>query len=290
MKKRKYFKKIFILIIFIFIFNKLKANSIIKKKGDKFHSQAIYVYNISDNKEVFELNAEHKLYPASLTKIMTSILSIEHIEDLNSQVQIDYDSYKDMIAKNSSMAGFYANETVTFNDLLYGTILESGGETSNTLAISVSGDINNFVELMNEKANSLNLKNTNFTSPEGLHNVNQYSTAKDMAKLLLYSLNNSTFKKIFTSDTYNTSKTLDHPEGILLRSNVKDKLCSYDYNNFKILGAKSGTTYEAGQCLISLGVKNKKEYLVVVMNSPLGSLESPYNKHIEDTLKIYSEI
>lgn len=257
---------------------------------DEYESEYICVMSREDGTIEYEKNSNDKAYPASLTKIMTIIVALENIEDLSAIAPVDIDSYREMVEKNSSMAGFYGNEQVTYRDLLYGTMLPSGGEAANSLAINVAGDIDNFVDMMNEKAVELELKNTHFTSPEGLHDKNQYTTAYDMAKLLDYALDNGHFRAIFTKETFNTTSTPDHLNGITLQSTVLSKLHGVSQDGFEIIGGKSGTTYEAGQCWATLAIKDDVEYLAVVMGASLNDISNPDMKQRDDTIKLYSRI
>ncbi|HHX69045.1 MAG: serine hydrolase [Miniphocaeibacter sp.] len=255
-----------------------------KFKDLTFESKNIYVYNITDEKEVLNINGEEKVAPASLTKIMTVIASLENIDDLSALAPVDKASYQEMVAVNSSMAGFYGKEQTTYRDLLYGTMLASGGECANSLAINISKTTEEFVKLMNEKSKEIGLNNTNFTNPEGLDEENNYSTAKDISELIKNSLKNSEFREIFTKEEYISTSTLDHPEGIEIKSTVLTALSDYEQKDFKIIGGKSGTTENAGFCWATIAEKNNKEYICVVMGSETNE------GRIEDTLKIMDEI
>ena len=282
------------LLIFIFIFLKDSLGQIFNLSGDKtgeqYDSEYIYVLDREDKTELIKHNENTRAYPASLTKIMTTLVALEHIENLSSLAPVDVETYQKMVKENASMAGFYGMESTSYRDLLYGTILSSGGEAANSLAINISENTEDFVHLMNDKARDLGLKDTNFTNVEGLHDENQYTTAKDMAKLLDHALDNGDFRAIFTRPSFQTSPTLDHPDGIVLKSTVLSKLEGIDQAGFRIIGGKSGTTSKSGQCWISLGLKEDKEYIVVVMGSKLKDINNPSDKHIEDTLKIYEDI
>ena len=262
---------------------------IIKPKR-KYKSDYIYLLDRETGDELEKKEHRKEIYPASLTKMMTVLVALENIEDLSEISPVDVDTYQDMVAEGASMAGFYGREPVTYRDLLYGTMLRSGGEAANSLAVNISGDVPSFVKLMNDKAKEIGLRNTKFTNPEGLHNEDQYTTAKDMGKLVDYALDNPDFKAIFTRPEFTTTSTLDHPGGILLRSTVLSKLSLEDQDGFKILGGKSGTTYEAGQCWATLGEKDGKEYIAIVMGTPLEDIKNPSNNHIEDTLNLYQMI
>ncbi|RBP60345.1 D-alanyl-D-alanine carboxypeptidase (penicillin-binding protein 5/6) [Alkalibaculum bacchi] len=280
--------KIFFVILFIFglfvVKEKIDINNIF---NNKYNSNYIYVVNRQSESEIIKKNYKSKAYPASLTKIMTTLVALDHINDLSAIAPVDIDTYREMVNKNSSMAGFYGNEQTTYRDLLYGTILSSGGEAANSLAINIAGSVEDFVKLMNDKAQELGLEDTHFVNPEGLHNKKQYTTAYDMAILLDYTLDNGHFRAIFTKEAFKTTSTLDHPNGIVLQSTVLSKLHDMPQNGFKIIGGKSGTTYEAGQCWATLAIKGDTEYIAIVMGAKLEDINDTSNKHIEDTIKIY---
>ncbi|QQK08901.1 D-alanyl-D-alanine carboxypeptidase family protein [Miniphocaeibacter halophilus] len=286
MKKNR--KILLIIGIFLIIITSLILNFNVfsnnKFEDLTFESKNIYVYNITDEKEVLNINGEEKVAPASLTKIMTVITSIENIDDISKVAPVDKKTYQEMVAVNASMTGFYGNEQTTYRDLLYGTMLASGGESANSLAINISKTTEEFTKLMNEKAKEIGLNNTNFTNPEGLDEENNYSTAKDIAELIKNSLDNSEFREIFTKEEYVSTSTLDHPEGIEIKSTVLTALFDYEQNGFKIIGGKSGTTENAGFCWATLSEKNNREYICVVMGAETNE------GRIEDTLKIMGEI
>lgn len=264
----------------------LNKFNIFKKEEDIVISKNAFAIDRENQKIIFSKNENKRAYPASLTKIMTTIVALENIEDLSGLAPVDIATYRLMVENNASMAGFYGKEMVTYRDLLYGTILSSGGEAANSLAINISSTREDFVKLMNEKAKSIGMKDTNFTNPEGLHDDNQYTTAKDMSVLLDYALSDGNFRAIFTKKEFITTKTLDHPKGVVLRSTVLNNI--EEREDYSILGGKSGTTKEAGQCWATLGIKDEKEYIVITMDHPLEE-GNPFG-HKEDTLKIFDYI
>lgn len=251
---------------------------------DDYKSQYIAVLDRESGEIIYEKNGDTKASPASLTKIMTVYLSIENIRDFEEIAPIDIPTYKKMVEANASMAGFYGKEPVTYEDLLYGTMLASGGETANSLAVNLFGDVESFVASMNERAGDLELKNTHFANPEGLDSPDQYTSAKDLAKLLDKALDTPYFRKVFTSENHISRPTLDHPDGVFIESTVLSKVG--ETKGYKILGGKSGTTQKAGECWASLGEKDGKEYIVIVMGAPIDEAKF----QIQDTKKIYENI
>lgn len=297
---KKILKRLVIIIILLFLIATLKNKSSFLDfnlgkfsnvfNSDDYASRYIYVLDREDKSVEYEKNSRKRAYPASLAKIMTTIVALEHIDDLSAIAPIDVDTYRKMVENNASMAGFYGREAVTYRDLLYGTILSSGGEAANSLAINVAGSTQDFVQLMNEKASELGLEDTHFTSPEGLHNKDQYTSASDMAKLLDYALDNGDFRAIFTKKTFKTTSTMDHPDGIVLESTVLSKLDGISEEGFEIVGGKSGTTYEAGECWATLGMKEGHEYICIVMGATLEDISNPDMAQREDTIKLYERI
>jgi len=111
-----------------------------------------------------------------------------------------------------------------------------------------------------------------------------------MAKLLDYALDNGDFRAIFTKKTFKTTSTMDHPNGIVLKSTVLSKLAGISEEGFEIVGGKSGTTYEAGECWATLGIKEDREYICIVMGAPLKDISNPDMAQIDDTIKLYKRI
>ncbi len=236
--------------------------------GQELNSPYAILVRLDDGKVVFESQSEERTYPASLTKMMTAIVAIENIPNLQSEVTIPEEIFQNLYEANASMAGFSPGETVPAIDLLYGAMLPSGAEASYGLAVIVAGSEDAFVEMMNEKAAELGMNRTHFVNVEGLHDENHYTTAKDMAILMKYALNNEIFREIITTESYTTSPTSYHPDGIQFYSTVLARIETTDFNGGRILGGKTGYTPEAGLCLASLAQKNGQEYILITMGAP----------------------
>lgn len=286
-EKRNFYLGVACAIFLVFIGGFFFFKPGIPSLFSSYSSKNIYVYNLTDGKKVKGIRDKERVAPASLTKIMTTSLALEKIDDLSKRAPIDVESYREMVAENSSMAGFYGHEATTYRDLLYGTILASGGECAKTLAIRTMGSEEDFVKAMNQKAEDLGLKNTHFVNPEGLDREGQYSSAEDIGRLLAHALEDGDFYAIFTKKSFTSTKTLDHPKGNTMVSTVLSKLGGYQENGFQIIGGKSGTTKGAGYCWATLAEKEGKEYIVVVMGAPF---EEGEEGHIKDTLKIMEDL
>lgn len=235
-------------------------------------AQNIILYNLDDESILYEVNSNERTNIASLTKIMTSLVALNNIDDLNEYIIITSQDFKG--TNGYSKAGFQIGDKVTYLDLLYGVLLPSGADAVNALVNNTLG-YTNFIEQMNNLANQIGLKNTEFSNPIGKDDINNYSTAYDVASLLKYALSNEVFKKIFTTKEYITTN------GITMESTL------YPYKDIleidKILGSKSGFTKGAGRCLASITNLNDVDYLLVVLNS---SLDFAYSA-VKDTLNIY---
>jgi len=261
-----------------------------KKNDNKYISKAVYLYNLTDDKEVLSKNENERLPMASLTKIMTVRVALKHIEDLGETAPVDLGAYYRAVDMNASMAGFFGGEATTFRDLLYATMLKSAGEAADSLAMNISGSMDNFVALMNKEVEDLGLKNTSYANADGMDDPGNYQSAKDCAMLIKDSLNDGDFRAIFTKRDFVTSPTADHPDGVYLESTIFSHLRKYEQNGFEILGGKSGTTDKAGLCWATLAVKNNKEYILVVMGVPYDDIDNLNDGHIEETLRIYENI
>lgn len=237
--------------------------------------------------ELYSENQYETVYPASLTKIMTAIVAIENVYNLDETIMITGEIYDKIYAENGATAGFLAYEDVTYRDLLYGTLLSSGAECCLTLANYISGSEWDYVQLMNEKAQELGMSDTNFTNVCGFHDANHYTTAADISLLLQYALKNETFFEIFTSESYYT-ETDQHPSGITLSSTMFTTMDSPYITGGKMLGGKTGFTDQAGLCLASIAEIDGEYYTLVTMGAPGSHYTEPM--HIDDALVIYERI
>lgn len=244
----------------------------------EINSSNAILYNLNNNEVIYEKDSDEVIKIASMTKIMTSIVAIENIEDLDTKVVITNEMLEGLKERNASVVGFKVGDIVTYEDLLYGAMLPSGADATQALAISISGSVDEFVSLMNKKANQLNLANTNFTNTTGLDDNNNYSTVKDVATILKYSLSNETFKKIFQSRYYTTTN------GKALVSTIEYNSLKYNLDTSHIIGAKTGMTTKAGLCLASVASYNNIDYLLVTAGA---NKDSDFPLHIIDNNIIY---
>ena len=266
----KKIKKILTILIIVLTFNFSYVNA----ESFDITSKNVILYNLNDDSVLYEKNSNEKVQIASLTKIMTAIVAIENIDNLDEEVIIKSDVFEGI--EEYSQAGLKIGDKVTYKDLLYGVILPSGADAVNALVLNISSSEKEFIKLMNEKANSLGLKNTKFDNAIGMDSEDNYSTASDLAKILIYALKNDTFKTIYTTKKYTIES---------LNLNLKSTLTTYakKIDTSNILGSKSGFTDKAGVCLSSIATIDNVNYLLIV----LGANTSSKSNAVKDSLEIY---
>jgi D-alanyl-D-alanine carboxypeptidase (penicillin-binding protein 5/6) len=251
-------------------------------------SKSGILVRISDGSVAAEKDADARIYPASMTKIMTAIIGIENLTDMNELITIDQETFNRLYLDEASMAGFVPGDQVKAIDALYGVLLPSGAECCLGLAEHLFGSEAAFVEKMNEKAQELGMTNTHFVTSTGLHDEQHYTTVRDLTKLLTYALQNETFRTIYSAHDYTTSPTASSPEGLTFQSTMFKKLDTAAVTGGEIEGGKTGYTSEAGQCLASLAVVDETEYILVTAGAQGSPSTEPY--HIMDAVSVYNQI
>jgi len=256
--------------------------------SDNLSSPNAILIRLKDHTILMQKNSEEKIYPASLTKMMTAIVAIENLPDLKGEIKLTSSTFQGLYGADASMAGFQPGERVAAIDLLYGALLPSGAECCIGLADQIAGSEQDFVKIMNQKAVDLGMDNTHFENTTGLHNENHYTTVKDLAVLLSYALQNDTFREIFTSSRHSIPPTNKHSGGITFYSTMFEELNNQNIIDGEILGGKTGYTDEAGLCLASLAKKGKQEYILVTAGAKGDNHSEQYN--ITDAVAVYSSI
>ena len=240
------------------------------------YSKYAIVYDNTDNKILYEKDSDKITSIASLTKIATTITAIENIDDLDKVVTITSDILN-TVNPYLSKAGLKVNDKLSYMDLLYASILPSGADATNSIAILSSGSIDNFVSKMNKLSEKIGLTNTHFVNVTGLDAEGHFSTASDVLKLLIYALKNPTFKEIFQAKDYTLSNGLK----------VKSTLYKYNKGLNKdissILGSKTGYTNDAGYAIASLSKTKDHDILIVLIKAPS---EDKISYHIIDDVNL----
>lgn len=210
--------------------------------------------DMDSNRVIYENNAHSVRSVASISKIMTAIIAIEN-KDIKEKIIVDD------IIKEAYGSGIYIkeNEELTLEDLLYGLMLRSGNDASLVIAKNVGGTVENFVNLMNEKAKELGMNNTIFNNPNGLdEEKGNLSTAYDMALLTSYAMKNETYKKIVSTKKYTVKTNMNYYVWI----NKHKLLHAYPY----ITGGKTGYTKIAKRTLVTTSSKDNINLVAVTLN------------------------
>ncbi len=260
-------------LFFIILFLPLTINAL-----ELASPNSIYI-ELDSNEIIFENNSTEKIKIASLTKIVTTITAIENIKNLDEQVTLTTNMFYGLVEANASVAGFKVGDTVTYRDLLYGTMLESGADATQALAILISGSEKDFALLMNQTANKLKLTNSNFTNSSGLDDELAYSTLEDISEILKYSLENETFKNIYSATEYTTTNNLKLYSTMIY---VGEK---YNINHEIIDGSKSGYTPIAGYCLSSISHHDGKTYMLITAGA---DPNAGYPLNVLDAINVYN--
>lgn len=233
-------------------------------------SQYGVLIDVEDGIVLAQKGAHERMNPASMTKILTLLVAAEHLteEDLEATVQITIEITDYCFVNECSVTGYELDEVVPVKDLLYGTILPSGADSSLALANYVAGSQEAFVELMNEKVAELGLaENTHFTNCVGLYDEAHYTTAYDMAVILKAAADNAFCREILSARTYVTTATEEHPEGLVISNWFLRRIEDKDTHG-EVLCGKTGFVDQSGSCAASLAVGNNgREYLCVTANS-----------------------
>jgi len=229
----------------------------------EIYSQRAVVYSIDADRIVYDKNATQECSIASITKMVTALVTLESDVPLSQQVEITQEMI-DLIPFDSSTAGLAVGEVYTVDQLLYCLMLPSGNDAAIALAITVSGSIEAFAQQMTAKAVEIGCTNTGFMNPHGIDEINHYSTAKDIAMITAYAIKNEDFLRYFSTYSYDLTvgdwqTTLHHTDKMMDKES--------EYYNPDIIGSKTGSTEAAGSCLVSYAMRDGFSYITVVLDS-----------------------
>lgn len=244
-----------------------------------FSSRYVAIWNVDAQVSIYEKNAHEKMYPASLTKIMTTLVALEHITDLRKEIVLEPEVFTGLEEEGAAVVGYQVGDQAQLIDLLYGIMLPSGADAARAIAIEVAGSEAAFVKLMNQKAQDLKLEHTHFVNVSGLHDDDHYTTAADMEIILKAALQDETFYQLFTADQYTNEDQSLH------LVSTRTRICqSLGINDAFILGSKTGFTLEGGLCLASLIKTADTSYIVITGDA---GNDAGSGQHLRDAQRIY---
>lgn len=280
-----------IMVVVILSMSVVPVSAVKNSIDFKTKTDILYLVNLDTDTVVYSQNSDKKCYPASTTKIMTYIVVTEQVKSLeDTKVKIKQEVLDQLWGTGSSLSGLenYVDEELSVYQLLHCMMVSSGNDAALVLADYLGkGDVDAFVKLMNEKAKELGCKNTKFANPHGLHDDKQYTTAEDMFKITQYAMTTPYFTEISSTVEYYIDGDDEEPlttTNLMLNPEYED----YYYEFAK--GIKTGTTDEAGKCLISTALKDNVSYMCIAMKAPCydkdgNELETNYA--IQESKKLY---
>lgn len=218
---------------------------------DTSHAGAALLMDVNSNRIIYGKNIDKKMYPASTTKMMTAILALEN-GDMNETVVATPEAIEPITLEDSQM-GVLIGEELSMTDLVNSTLIHSANDASNVIAVHIGGSLSGFVDMMNQKADELGMNDTHFENACGIHDDNHYTTAKDLAILAKYCMQNETFREIVKKPSYHIPPTNKYQYDRYLHSTNlflgTARSASHVYS--ACTGIKTGTTEKAGHCLVS---------------------------------------
>lgn len=263
--KKRFFIVILLIITLFNLYTLSFADSTIPNPDFQIYSSGSVLMDASTGKVLIQKDMNKQLYPASTTKILTAIIAIEKL-DLSSTLTASRSAVM-AIPSGYSNAGIKVGESLNVNDLLEMFLIHSANEVGYIFAEEISGNIENFANLMNQKATELGCINTHFTNPSGIHDINHYSTAYDMALIARYCMKNETFRNIVNKKSCKFSATDLYPEERYFKNtnSLLDPSNRYYYEY--AIGIKTGFTTQAKNCLIAGAQKNGIELIAVMLGA-----------------------
>lgn len=262
--------------------NSISNYTVPSQNNLSLYSEAGILIDSKTGKVLYGKNENVKMFPASTTKILTAIITIENC-NLSDKVTASREAIIS-IPPGYSNAEIQPNDTISVQDLLNVFLIHSANEAGYILAEHISGSIENFANLMNEKAKEIGCTNTHFTNPSGIHNENHYSTAYDMSLIAQYCMKNETFRKVVSTPYI----TFSPSEGKQLKFyNTNDLIINTSKYYYKYaIGIKTGYTSQAKNCLISASSKDGLELIAVILGA--AHSEEVSSTRYVDTINLFN--
>lgn len=274
-------KKIITVMTVILIFITTTFANELKFDEKKLDSLDYYLMNLNDQRIILDKNSDKKIYPASMTKIMTAIIVIENTTNFDKKIIVTEGDLE--FGYDASVVGLQSDEMITVEDALHGMLLASGADAAHAVAVHMAGSEEEFVKIMNQKAQYLGLENTHYTNCSGIHDEDHYTTLKDLSILFQYCMKNEKFKTIMETETYTINPFTDNPH--VLNSYHKLLFEKQGFNSSLIKGAKTGYTPEAGDCMISIAEYEGIQFLFASAEGP--ALNNEYKVNVGDAINVY---
>lgn len=262
-----------------------------EKESEKLHCKVDYMINMDDGAVIFDRNSTAEVAPASLTKIMTALVVLRNIKDLNQTITVSPAAIESLYGTGSSLSGLKEGEQMSAYDMLCCLLIPSGNDAAVAFAMAVGGSIEAFVEMMNNTAKEIGCEKTHFDNPHGLDSPTHKTTARDLVKITREALKYPAFETIVASQTYNLPATNKNQERQLVNTNYLIIPHRVTYYNKYCKGIKTGSTDNAGKCLVSYASKDGYTYLAVAMGGDQIDTDNdkvPENQAFMDSNRMYN--
>lgn len=229
-------------------------------------AESAVLMDMSSGQVLYQKNIDKRMYPASTTKILTTLIAIKKA-NLNDMVKASWEACR----ADGSAVGLQEGEIFKLEDLLYAVMLPSANDAAAAVAEHIGGSVEGFARIMNEEARAMGAVNSNFVTPHGLHDPKHYTTAGDLALIAREAMKNSIFREYAGTYSHKIKRTLPRPvNGIPQEDFVNLNRLLWPGNIFEykgVTGIKTGYTDEARRCLVASAERNGREILVVVMKT-----------------------
>ena len=264
-------KKIFLIFFTILIVSSVILTplsvSAYEVTGFDINAKAGMLVSLDTGKVLYENNIDEKVYPASITKIMTTLLMLESEKyDPEGKITLTKEALDLVLGTGSSVSNMREGEEFTQYDLVHLVLMASFGDTTYLAAQYYGESVENFVLMMNEKAKELGLTKTHYSNPVGLHDEDNYTTERDIYTLTKFALKNETFKEVCQKPRYTLSTNFTPSRTISTTNYLQDSTTNLYYQYAH--GVKTGFTDEAGRCLVSTASYNGYNYMCILMGCP----------------------
>lgn len=249
--------------------------------GPEIGAQSAILMDIRSGAVLYAKNIDEKLYPASITKILTALIAYEQC-DMDEKVTFSYEAVHSIDWRQDANMGINAEDSITMEQCLYGLLVGSANEAAYAIAehICGKGNVEQFSELMNEKAAELGCTNSHFVTPNGIHDDNHYTSAHDMALIAQAFFSNELLTKMASTTSYHVPKTPTQPREDMIVYAKSKLLPGKEYSYEPLLGTKTGYTEHARQTLVSCAEKNGLRLVCVILKE-----ETPYQ--FTDTIELF---
>ena len=291
MKKERVLSLFLILVLFA------SLTPFANARADKFEvdARAALLIDVATGETLYEKEAHTRNYPASITKVMTALLTLEAVDAgrlrMDQEITAQESAFENLAADGST-ANIKAGETMTVENLLNCLLIVSANEASHILAEAVAGDIDSFVALMNQRAEQLGCTDTHFANPSGLHNDRHYTSAWDIYLITQEAMTYDAFmeivgRKAYTVPETNISKKRELHSTNYLISTWRTGWPGYYYEDAR--GIKTGSTPEAGYCLVATAIRTGRQLISVVLGAERATLEdgTVQTRSFSETIRLF---